>query len=183
MRSPAATLALLSFIAITWAPVRAHAFGGTADNLPTPGNFVVSNRANVGFHHEFVAGAETVVQLDPELDYMVLHGLSLGAGVLLDWHVGPGFSHVDVGVVPQVGYDVTLSDTWSFWPRLAVTIADESGTFGSSLEITAPFLVHPAQHFFFGFGPGTSFKLAGPPPAPPDVFIFGTFLIGGYFDH
>jgi hypothetical protein len=182
MRSLAAALALLCFAGITSAPARAHAFGGTAGDLPTPGNFVVTNRANVGFRHEFVARADTFVAFDPELDYMVLQGLSLGAGLLLEWDVGPGFSHVNAGVVPQIGYDLTLSGTWSFWPRLAVTIADEDGTFGSSLEITAPFLIHPARHFFFGFGPGTSFKLAGPPPAPPDPTIFGTFLIGGYFD-
>jgi hypothetical protein len=26
------------------------------------------------------------------------------------------------GVVPQVGYHVVLSNTWSWWPRLAVTL-------------------------------------------------------------
>jgi hypothetical protein len=173
----------LSFILVVGAEARAHAFGGSAGDLASPGTFVVSNRANLGFRHEFHAGPTTSIDFDPELDFMVLRGFSVGGGVLFHWDSGPGGSNTFVGVVPQVGYDLTLSDTWSFWPRLALTIGEDGGTFDSSVEITTPFLLHPSQHFFFGFGPGMSFKLAGPPPGPPDPAIFGTFLIGGYFDH
>ncbi|MCL2449387.1 MAG: hypothetical protein FWD17_10595 [Polyangiaceae bacterium] len=176
---------LALFFGIVIAPESARAFGGSAPDLARPGTFVISNRANVAFSHEFTRGAGTTIDIDPELDFMIVEGLSLGGAVLFHWDSGfdGGPSDTAFGVVPQVGYDLTLSRTWSFWPRLALTLAGDRSGFESSLEITAPFLVHPAEHFFFGAGPGLSFKLAGPGTAPPDPTVFGTFLVGGYFDH
>jgi hypothetical protein len=177
-----APVALLAFLCVSSAR-DAAAFGGSAADLAAPGTFVVSNRANLGFTHMFRPGQGTTVDLDPELDFMVIRGLSVGGGILFHWDSGSdgGPSDVNVGVVPQVGYDLTLSPTWSFWPRLAMTLAIDNGTFQSRLEATAPFLVHPSQHFFFGAGPGVTFPLAGLPGVYTE--IFGTFLVGGYFDH
>jgi hypothetical protein len=152
----------------------AWAFGGTAPDLPRRGNFVISNRANVGF----TAGlsyAGATIDVAPELDYFVVQGLSVGGAAVFHWDSGGGTSG---GIVPQIGYDATLSDSWSIWPRVAVSlIAGKPAS--ASVEISAPFLVHPAQHFFFGFGPAISIGFAGDHRV---TFISGTFLVGGYFD-
>ncbi len=151
----------------------ALAFGGTADRLGQQGNFVVSNRASLGFD-QGLSYAGTSISFAPELDYFVVPHLSIGGAVIVDWDSTNGAS---AGVVPQVGYDVVLSDSWSFWPRLAIPLTS-GPPFHASVELSAPFLIHPAEHFFFGFGPAFSTDLAG---ANKITHLFGAFLIGGYF--
>jgi hypothetical protein len=165
-------------MAVTVAPASAWAFGGTAADLAKQGNFVISNRANLGFTTG-LSYAGTTLDLAPELDVMVVQGLSLGGAALFHWDSGPGYSHTNAGIVPQIGYDVTLSGSCSFWPRAAVGIIFTNPS-AAWLELSAPFLLHPANHFFFGFGPGVQVGLGGN-PLPPNT-LFGTFLIGGYFD-
>lgn len=167
-----AAAAIATSIASTSSP--AWAFGGSAPDLPRRGNFVISNRANVGFT-QGLSYRGTSIDIAPELDYFVVPGLSVGGAALFHWDSGGGTS---AGVVPQIGYDVTISDSWSFWPRLAVAlIAGKPAS--ASVEISAPFLVHPAQHFFFGFGPAVTIGFAGDSKVS---FVSGTFLVGGYFD-
>ncbi|MDP9000436.1 MAG: hypothetical protein M3O46_10030, partial [Myxococcota bacterium] len=84
------------------------------------------------------------------------------------------------GLAPEVGYEFALSDTWSFWPQLALPMSfPNPGNPGLTLVIFAPFLVHPAEHFFVGIGPGLSQGLT----SNPSTFVTGGFRIGGYFDH
>jgi hypothetical protein len=87
-----------------------------------------------------------------------------------------GNSATSVGVCCRV--TTAPHRTPAFWPRLAVTLL--TGTPGHvSVEASAPFLIHPTQHFFFGFGPAIASDLTG-----PDHFsaILGEFMIGGYFN-
>lgn len=156
------------------------AFGGTAGELGQQGNFAISNRANLGFSQTLNSPSTTSVALAPELDYFVIPNLSIGGAILFDFTTtsGGGGNTTTFGVVPQLGYHVVLSDTWSFWPRLAVTLL--TGSPGHvSLEISAPFLVHPAEHFFFGFGPALATDVTG---NNKFTAILGEFLIGGYFN-
>jgi len=152
----------------------AHAFGGSADHLGHQGNFVVSNRAALGFD-QGLSYHGTSLYLGPELDYFVIEHLSIGGAIVVAWNDQSG---ANLGVVPQVGYDVVLSPTWSLWPRLAVTVLSGSPAHGS-VELSAPFLVHPVEHFFFGFGPAVSTDFLGDNKI---THIYGSFLIGGYFD-
>jgi hypothetical protein len=152
----------------------ASAFGGTADHLGQQGNFAISNRASLGFD-QGLSYAGTSVSLAPELDYFVIANLSIGGAVVLDWDSNNGASG---GVVPQIGYHAVLSDTWSLWPRLAVPLMSGSPA-RLSVELSVPFLVHPADHFFFGLGPAVSTDLTGNGKI---THLYGAFLIGGYFD-
>lgn len=179
-RRLAAALACSAALAVLSATRNAAAFGGTADRLGQQGNFVISNRANLGFD-QGLSYKGTSLSLAPELDYFVVRNLSLGGAVLFNWDSNNGTS---AGVVPQIAFHVPISETWSFWPRLALTIASGySGLPGDpahfSVEASAPFLIHPAEHFFFGFGPAFATDLAG---ANKITHIYGTFLVGGYFD-
>ena len=156
-------------------PASAAAFGGSAPDLGRQGNFVVSNRANLGFAQSFHGGGPSF-DVDPELDYFIAPNLSILGAIL--------FNHDDnnpsIGVSPQIGYDIVLSPSWSFWPRLAVTLL--AGSPGDvSLELSAPFLIHPVQHFFFGFGPALPADVTPPGGGLALNVLMGEFIIGGYF--
>jgi hypothetical protein len=175
MQAPRFVIGLGVFAGVTLSVRGARAFGGTAGELGQPGNFVVSNRANLGFTQPLTKPATTEILLAPELDYFVVRHFSVGGAIVLDITTPHG--ETAFGVVPQVAYDVVLSDTWTWWPRLAVTLMTGiPATF--SVEASAPFLVHPAQHFFFGFGPAIETDLNR---HDLPTTIFGEFLIGGYF--
>ncbi len=171
---PAAALA----IAATASP-SAHAFGGTARELERQGNFVITNNANFAVSHEIGGGDGTRFELRPALDYFVIQNLSIGGAVEFDYTSGTPNSTV-FRIAPEVGYEVALTDTWSIWPQVALSLAfPNPGDPGVTLVLFVPFLLHPAEHFFFGIGPGLSQDLT----SNPTTFITGSFLIGGYFDH
>jgi len=154
----------------------ARAFGGSAADLGKQGNFVISNRANLGFSQSFHGGGPTI-DVAPELDYFIVPSVAIG-GALIFHHDDHNSSF---GVQPQAAYHLVISDSWSFWPRLAVTLT--AGSPGDvSVELSAPFLLHPVEHFFFGFGPSLTTDVT-PPSGAHSFNAFGsTFIVGGYFD-
>lgn len=163
------------FLAIAASTPSALAFGGTAAELGQPGNFVVSNRANLGVTQPLYKNPTTTILLAPELDYFVADNFSIGGAVVLDITTPHG--ETAFGVVPQAGYNVVFSNTWSWWPRLAVTLMTGAPA-AIDVELSAPFLVHPAEHFFFGFGPAIETNLND---HNLPTTLFGEFLVGGYF--
>ena len=88
-----------------------------------------------------------------------------------------GTSTLTLGLSAAVGFNAWLADRVSFWPRLSLGVSQNRQTFSSSSEVVpangapvqvtgapevqtivvvelfAPLLVHPTQHFFIGFGP------------------------------
>ncbi len=185
MRPGHVALSLLTAALAFMTSTRAFAFGGTANDLGRAGNFVVTNDANFGFYQALGNGSGPTLRLQPALDYFVAPNLSLG-GTLVFGYDGNDKS-TTLGVAGRIGYEIVLSETWSFWPRAALTVTSVSvqapnGSGGASLalDLFAPFLVHPAEHFFFGLGPGFRQDLAGRDPKL--TAITGGFLIGGYFD-
>jgi hypothetical protein len=177
--------AVLSSLAIAWIASTgqtALAFGGTARELERQGNFAVTNNAEFGFNHQIGHGDGTTFTLRPALDYFVVDRLSVGGAVQFDFASGgPGNpDSTTFEIAPDVGYEFALSDTWSFWPQASVPMSfPNRGNATLTLVIFAPFLIHPAEHFFFGIGPGFSQGLT----SNPTTSITGAFLIGGYFDH
>jgi hypothetical protein len=177
---------VLAAAAVVSAASPAFAFGGSATQFDQDGNFVVTNQANLGFQQSLNSPTHTSFTLAPALDYFVIPHLSVGGQVLLSYAGGGGSHSTTFGLVPEVGYDIPLGDTWSFWPRVSLsftTTSFSSASGGSSnndlsLGIFTPFLVHPAEHFFFGLGPGFTGVLAGP---NPNTAITVGFVIGGYF--
>lgn len=174
---------VLSSLSIAWlataTPRDAHAFGGTARELERQGNFAVTNNAGFDLTHDIGHGNATRFSVRPALDYFVIDNLSLGGAVGFSFFSGnPDTTVIDLA--PDIGYELALSDTWSIWPSAAVPIsAPNQGNATVSLRIFVPFLVHPAEHFFFGIGPGLSQEIT----SPQATQIFGAFSIGGYFDH
>lgn len=170
--------------ALGWTPASlAFAFGKTADRLPQQGTFVVTNEANLGFEQRVNDPTGTSFTLQPALQYFLSQNVSVGGSVLFGYTSGGGQSTTAFGIAPEIGYDLTLSDTWSFWPEISVGVRTYSASPGTSstlayASINGPFLIHPAEHFFFGAGPGLSLGLAGDNKV---TAINVGFVIGGYF--
>ena len=108
---------------------------------------------------------------------------------------GNSSSVTTFGIAPQVGYNLGLTDSISFWPKLYFGYTSSSTnnngpTFSSgALGIYAPFLYHPVQHLFLGLGPNFSTQLVASESQNgnsaqnyPKVTVFGVMAtIGGYF--
>jgi hypothetical protein len=190
------------------APRYVEHFGG-------PGTFAVSNDANVSVIGHSVSnngGSSWALTLAPAADYFVMEGLSVGGQIeyVHSSETTPGSateanststttSSNTFGIGPRVGYNIRFNDVVSFWPKLGLVFSDTSiggqgGAPGSSgntfdLVIFAPFLFHPAQHFFVGIGPYfqtdlTSSASAGGVSQPnvPKTTSYGLqFTVGGWF--
>lgn len=157
----------------------AYAFGGTAPNLEHQGNFVITNNAGLAFSQQIGNGGGTTFSLRPALDYFIVNHLSIGGAVELDYTSGhPNVTTVQLA--PDVGFEFALSDTWSFWPQASLPLVVPSpGSASLAVALFFPFLVHPAEHFFFGAGPGFSQVVT----SPATTHFTVAFTIGGYFDH
>jgi long-subunit fatty acid transport protein len=187
---PSRSLVFVSALTSTAAAQTAFAFGGTARELERQGNFVVTNDAGFGTgfgagfsgSHQFNDPEFTTFQLRPALNYFVIPNLSLGGAVELDINAPQhGSTTTTIGLAPEIGFEIALSDTWSIWPSLSLPMAFPiNGNASLGVSIFVPFLVHPAEHYFFGIGPGFAQGLTSPNPI---TAIYGSFLIGGYFDH
>ncbi len=181
MRSKHALLASLALpLAVTSARA-VMAFGGSARELERQGTFAITNNAGFGFNQQVNSPPSTSFTLRPALDYFVIPNLSVGGAVEFVSNAPSRAPTItSFSLAPEVGYELALSDTWSFWPQAALSISfPNPGDPYAVLKIFAPFLVHPAQHFFFGIGPGFEQGLT----SNPSTSIVGKFLIGGYFDH
>ena len=66
------------------------------------------------------------------------------------------------GIAPQVGYNLALTDSISFWPKVffayaGASVSNNGGSQSSgTIGLFAPFLFHVATHFYLGVGPDVS---------------------------
>ncbi|HEY8090887.1 MAG TPA: hypothetical protein VIF09_23660 [Polyangiaceae bacterium] len=177
------------------------------------GQLVISNDANVAFSGTSYTnnqGSDWTLTLQPALDYFVIPNLSVGGVVQ--------FSHSEFssgstanqpsqtssantyGIGARVGYNLGISDSFSFWPKLGLLYVGNStnpaggaqGISGSAfdVQIYAPFLLHPVKHFFFGIGPFLQTDLTASQsqggvsnPNPTKQTTYGLlFDLGGWMD-
>jgi hypothetical protein len=129
-----------------------------------PGQVAISSdfSAQIATHAEIRPqgnnpASRTTVTLAPALDVFVIQNFSVGGQVSMAWEKS-GADHVTgLGVGPRVGYDVPIADKISFWPKggLGFSVWSDQNASGSRVtaHVYAPFLFHPAPHFFVGLGP------------------------------
>jgi hypothetical protein len=138
----------------------------------------------------------TTIQLAPSADYFVIDNLSVGGFISFDYSKSGAGDGTRIGIGPRVGYNIKLSEMLSIWPKVGFAYAYSSSTVservtdGATLErntsgsaiamnVFVPIMVHPAPHFFAGFGPFLDVDLSG----DDRVTMFGAKLtLGGWID-
>jgi hypothetical protein len=142
-----------------------------------------------------VDGSTTTLILRPAIDYFVIDNLSVGGFVGVDYTSHPNGHTTTFGIGPRVGYNIPFSERFSFWPKAGFSFASNSvstdikdPTTGASvtsdesssnlaLNLFAPVMFHPVEHFFLGFGPALDVDLTGDVKA---TTIAGRLTIGGW---
>jgi len=185
-----------------YAPPRpVQTFGG-------PGTLAISSDMNLGFYGQSVSnngGSSWTFLLAPAADYFVIQGLSIGAQISYEHdHTSGGgstngssgsSSSTDTdtfGIGPRIGYNIPITDLFSFWPKVALIFTDTAGKGYSAntfdVQVYAPVLLHLAPHFFMGLGPQIQTDLTASESAagqsinnPPKTTSYGLyFTIGGW---
>jgi hypothetical protein len=159
-----------------------------------PGQTAISSdfSAQLGTHAEMAPGGNnppstTTVELRPALDVFVVQNLSVGGQIGLTWTSG-GWKHTEISVAPRVGYDVPITDRVSFWPKggpyFSVWSDQATSVRRLGAFVVAPFLYHPAPHFFVGLGPAFAIDLFARQdgqPANKNLDFALSTTVGGWF--
>jgi hypothetical protein len=173
--------------------------GGPSQRFGEAGQLAVSSDAALVIDHtsiEGLSGGTTSVELAPAADYFPLRGVSFGGFVAFKYTKAGSEHATRFSVGPRVGYNWTLSDLLSLWPKAGFSYATTSGTIalpvsdtsnvgrassGGSIALNffVPLMFHPATHFFAGFGPFLDVDFAGDAKA---TVIGGKLTLGGWLD-
>jgi hypothetical protein len=104
--------------------------------------------------------SRTVIALRPALDFFPIANLSVGGQLIIGYadEGGSSTSSTELGLLVRLGYSVSISDTVSIWPRIALGFdhigSDLSGSVNRvPFQIFVPIVIQPAPHFFIGGGP------------------------------
>lgn len=168
------------------------AFGGK-------GQIAVSSDTGLSISNTSISGIDgstTTLVLRPAVDYFVADYLSVGGFLGLDYTSTPGGSNTTFSIGPRVGYNLPLSDRFSLWPKAGLSFAstsqdrddvqlpgggtidaDEESNTSVQLNLFAPFMFHPVEHFFIGFGPAFDLDLSGDNKA---TTIAARLTLGGW---
>jgi hypothetical protein len=165
--------------------VNANAEVRNADTLPEvrvnspsgrfglKGQKAVSSDAGLSISNTSISGADessTTLLLRPAFDYFLVDSVSLGGFVGVEYTSGAGSTTSIISIGPRVGYNLPLSERLSVWPKVGFSLAnttsdpevgDEESNTGTQLNLFAPLMFHPVQHFFLGLGPALDVDLSG----------------------
>lgn len=121
----------------------------------------------------------TSIQFAPAADYFVIRNLSIGASIGIDYVNADQSDSTRFTIGPRVGYNIPFTDTVGIWPKLGfsyshTSVSTDIPNGDADVEVTrsrsgdhitlnlfAPIMFHPAQHFFVGFGPFLDSDLSG----------------------
>ncbi|MDB4974158.1 MAG: hypothetical protein JWN48_2499 [Myxococcaceae bacterium] len=141
----------------------------------------------------------TSINLAPAADYFILKNLSIGGVVGVTFQKAHDTKGARITVGPRFGYNFEVSRLLSFWPKVGFSyahttnvqqpltaVAGGTSTFSSSTSANAvalsffiPLMVHPARHFFAGFGPFMDSDLSGYHRA---TVLGAKLTLGGWVD-
>jgi hypothetical protein len=124
----------------------------------------------IQFSRRTQTGSPAVTNLTflPATDYFVIKNLSIG-GFIGDTYTKAGDTHANTFTIgPRIGYNIPFSHLFSLWPKIGVSYAHTKNRDGdtvknnaAALNVYVPVMLHPAEHFFFGFGPFVDTDLNG----------------------
>lgn len=195
-------LRLLAFASVmTACPLLASAQSATEDTGSGPSHrfgresqLAISSDAALSIEHTS-PGDVTTITLAPAADYFVMENFSVGGFIGFRYRTAGDVTSNQFSIGPRVGYNLTLSDLVSVWPKIGFSYAHSSTTTelgegdttvetttdndGLALNLFVPIVFHPATHFFAGFGPFLDTDLSG----DDKVTTFGLKLtLGGWLD-
>ncbi len=129
------------------------------------------------FFHK--GGGSWQLQLAPAADYFIAPHVSVG-GIVRYGHASGGTGSDTFGLTARAGYAVGINDRFGVWPLVGLafghTSVNHSSSSNTSVVLYAPFMFHPAAHFFVGLGPSFRINLSG------DSNQFGIdSMLGGWF--
>ncbi|HLV68503.1 MAG TPA: hypothetical protein VKY73_21955 [Polyangiaceae bacterium] len=161
------------------------------------GQIAISSDAGLSIEHtnvSGVSGSTTTLRLRPALDYFLINNLSVGGFVGLDYATVPSGSTTTFAIGPRIGYNIAFTPFMSVWPRVGFSFTSTSTDFDDdalppgidasvtasnlAINLFAPLMFYPAEHFFLGFGPGLDVDLTGDTKT---TTIAGRLTIGGWF--
>lgn len=122
--------------------------------------------------------ATTTLSILPAMDYFVIDNVSIGGLIGVTYQKAGDDRATSFRLGPRVGYNFALSQLLSVWPKVGfsysynkvkvkqpsvggndVTVTSDNNAIG--LNLFVPLMVHPAPHFFAGFGPFLDTDLNG----------------------
>ena len=148
------------------------------------GQIVLTSAMDASIEHQSYSqskGASTSVTVAPGIDYFVSDGTSIGADVVIGHSNGNGFdnsganaefSSASLGFVLRAGFNLQVAAIASIWLNGGVGYGSVDSSISTAMgtnqhtrtrgwiEASAPFLVHPASHFFVGAGPALFHELS-----------------------
>jgi hypothetical protein len=148
-----------------------------AAGFGNPRQWAFSTDAGLSFSRTTISGqddATTTIIVQPALDYFVIKNLSVGGAIGLTYTKVGSENGTRFVLGPRVGYNFELSRLLSIWPKLGFSYAhtnqdsptrDNDNANSLALNLFAPVMLHPAPHFFAGFGPFLDADLSGDPRA------------------
>ncbi len=156
--------ALACVLAITFAPVSAHAvkpvskgtFALSAERLVASN--LVFYPGGPGWFNQILGAPGVQTPIDtPRLgaDYFIIDGLSLGGHVGIGLYVNNNTQGY-LALVPRVGYAFSLTDKIDFWPRLGAGFLVFGNATIGLLEAEGMFLFNLKKYFAIEFGPALS---------------------------
>lgn len=149
------------------------------------GQLTISTDAALSFERRTqsnVKGAVTTLSVLPAADYFVIDNLSVGGFIGVRYQRAGDVKSTSFMVGPRVGYNINFSRMLSLWPKVGFSYSrnkakssvdgDDVGLdFGTltgtrrnnalALNVFVPIMLHPAPHFFAGFGPFLDTDLNG----------------------
>lgn len=125
--------------------------------------------------------ATTSISVFPATDYFLIENLSVGGVIGVGYTKAGDTRSTAFKLGPRVGYNFELSPLLSVWPKLGfsyshtkveteretmvgtavVRTSAETSNDAIALNLFAPIMLHPAPHFFAGFGPFLDVDLSG----------------------
>ena len=167
---------------------------GPARNFGSAGQLTFASENTLDIVHS--SNEATSVTFGPAADYFIIDHLSIGGFIGFTFLNVHDSDTIKFGIGPRVGYYLPFTDMLGIWPKIgfsyahtnmSVTVTDVMGveheTSASNdaiaLNLFAPIMMHPATHFFVGFGPFLDVDLSG----DNRVTSYGLKLtIGGWLD-
>jgi hypothetical protein len=101
------------------------------------------------------------------LDGFVSQGVSLGLSAHFATISHDSSSAKVFGLSPRVGYEVSLGDSFAFWPRAGISYLNitsegqDSAAYLLAATLEALFVASPAPHFGITFGPTADIGMGG----------------------